>query len=97
MIALEENVVATVILQGNLPVGKALGPRKDVLCCAFHGAGLSAYCPTLAGQGHPLGNSIFIPVPAGWVFSVWAFCCHMWALHELRNIPNFTKIILKMI
>ena len=32
-----------------------------------------------------------------WVFSVWAFSCHMWALHELHNIPNFTKIILKMI
>ena len=25
-----------------------------------------------------------------WVFSVCAFCCHMWALHELHNIPNFT-------
>ena len=33
----------------------------------------------------------------GWVFSVWAFCCHMWALHELHYIPNFTKIISKMI
>ena len=21
-----------------------------------------------------------------WVFSLWAFCCHMWALHELHNI-----------
>ena len=32
-----------------------------------------------------------------WVFSVWAFCCHMWALHELHNIPNITKIISKII
>ena len=22
------------------------------------------------------------------MFSVWAFCCHMWALHELHNIPE---------
>ena len=26
-----------------------------------------------------------------------AFCCHIWALHELHNIPNFKKIISKMI
>ena len=32
-----------------------------------------------------------------WVFSVWAFCCHMWALHELHNITNFLKMISKMI
>ena len=31
------------------------------------------------------------------VFGYWAFCCHMWALHELLNIANFTKTILKMI
>ena len=30
------------------------------------------------------------------VFSVWAFFCHMRALHELHNIPNFPKIISKM-
>ena len=29
--------------------------------------------------------------------TVWAFCCHMLALHELHNIPSFTKIISKMI
>ena len=33
----------------------------------------------------------------GWVFAVWAFYFHRWALHELHNIPNFTKIISKMI
>ena len=31
------------------------------------------------------------------VFSLWAFCCCMWALHELYNIPNCTKIMSKMI
>ena len=28
---------------------------------------------------------------------LWAFCCHMWALDELHNIQDFTKIISKMI
>ena len=32
-----------------------------------------------------------------WVFSVWVFCYHMWALHELHKIPNSTKIISKMV
>ena len=26
-----------------------------------------------------------------WVFSVWAFCSHMWALHELHNIPEIQE------
>ena len=32
-----------------------------------------------------------------WVFPIWALCCHMWSLHELHSIPNFTKIISQMI
>ena len=33
-----------------------------------------------------------------WLFSVWAFCCHMWALHELHNLlKSLTRIISKMI
>ena len=32
-----------------------------------------------------------------WVFSEWAFCCPHVALREPHNIPNFTKIISKMI
>ena len=39
------------------------------------------------------GESAFI----NWVFSVWASCCHIWALRELLNIPNFTKAMSKMI
>ena len=31
------------------------------------------------------------------MFSVWVFCCHMWALDELQNIPNFARIMSKMI
>ena len=41
----------------------------------------------------------FSPITASicWVFSVWLFCCYMWALHELHNSLNFTKTISKMI
>ena len=31
------------------------------------------------------------PIGQGWVFSVWVFRCHMWALHELHNSLNFLK------
>ena len=51
-------------------------------------------CPDMASY-KKRGSDDYI---GNWAFSGWAFCCHMWALHELsHNIPNYAKMISKMI
>ena len=69
------------------------GPRKHLFSC------FDRMCVVLVEvwfrsvffprTGYDLENSLSDIL--GWVFLVWAFCCHMWALHELHNIPNVMK------
>ena len=55
-----------------------------------------AGCPEQA-QKQKLSEDFQKHQPLLWLFSVWAFCCHTWALHELHNIPSLWKNMFKMI